>query len=81
MQRRLGKLECVARAVVPPQSGWDLTRLDDDELDELEVLARKAEEANRTGAALVWNADEEEALTRLGAKAHRDKGLAASAES
>lgn len=77
--RRLGKLENVSRAVVLPRSGWDLACLDDDELDELEVLARKAAEANRTGVALVWNAEDEAALTRLGAKAYRDRGLAASA--
>jgi hypothetical protein len=49
MQRRLGKLEDVSRAVVPPGSGWDLACLGDDELEELAVLAGKAEEANRLG--------------------------------
>lgn len=80
MQRRLGKLEDVSRTVVPPRSRWDLDLLDDDELAELEVLARKAAEANRTRAALVWTADDEAVLTRLGAKACRDRDLAASAE-
>jgi hypothetical protein len=49
MQRRLGKLEGMSRAVVPSQLGRDLACLDDDELDELAGLARKAEVALPSG--------------------------------
>lgn len=78
LQRRLAQLEGMSRVVVPPQSGWDLSLLDDNEVEELAVLACKAEEANRAGAAVDWTADEVAALTRLGNKAHRDGDIAAS---
>jgi hypothetical protein len=77
MQRRLGKLERVTRPEVPRQSGWDLSLLDDDALEELAVLAEKAEGTRRVGRTVVWNPAEEAVLARLGTKAHQDGGLAA----
>jgi hypothetical protein len=75
--RRLARLEGVSRALAERQVAWDLARLDDDELAELAVLTRHAEEANRVGATLGWSADEEAALIRLGATAYRDGGVPA----
>lgn len=46
--RRLARLEGVSRVLADRQPAWDLTRLTDDEPADLEALARKAEEANRS---------------------------------
>ncbi len=79
MERRLGKLEGVSRVMAPPQSGWDLAHLDDDELAELRVLARKAEGARRTGRPVVWSPAEEAVLAKLSAKPRRDGSASAKA--
>lgn len=55
----------------------DLTCPHDDELDELEVLARKVEEVSRAGVDRAWMAEDEAVLTRLGATRHRDGGTMA----
>jgi hypothetical protein len=79
IQRRLAQLEGVTRAVVPPRSGWDLALLDDDELEELVVLARKAEGTRRTGRTVVWSPVEEAVLAKLSAKPRRDGSASAKA--
>lgn len=72
LERRLGKLVALSRLVASCQSRWGLSCLDDNELKELMVLARKVEDAHRTGEPVVWAADEKAVLTRLGAKAYWD---------
>lgn len=78
MERRLGRLEGVAGREARRASEWDLSVFDDDELEELAVLARKAEDANRLGRTVVWKADEAAALIRLKVKSRRAGGVAAS---
>ena len=72
LDRRLAQLEGVNRITFSPQAVWDLTLLDHGELVALDALAHKAEVAAQAGDAVVWTAEEEAALIRLGAAACRD---------
>lgn len=77
--RRVDKLEEVSQAMVQHRSEWDLSVFDDDELEQLAVLVRKAESETELGHAGEWSAEGEALLERLDAKWQATGGATANA--